>query len=111
MTLLLKIKDPSVTLIRVELVNDKDMLSGSANCLPSDPLSFTATVLPEVAQRWFGSCPVFESVNRKMAYIRAVMKIDGREAHKTFTVVILEYTKKFPDMLYSELVFSLSGEC
>jgi hypothetical protein len=77
LTLSLKIKDPSVTLIRVELINDVDMLSGEADCLRLDSLNFSSTVLPQVAQQWFGSCPIYQAMNRKMAYIRAIMKYRG----------------------------------
>jgi hypothetical protein len=53
LTLKFTIENPTVTLLRIELVNKLGMLAGSVDCVPSGPLSFTATLSPEVAQRWF----------------------------------------------------------
>jgi hypothetical protein len=111
LTLVLTVKDPGVTLLRIELVNDLGMFSGMTDCLPSDPLSFIATIPPEVAQRWFGSCRTGLSTNQKLAPIRAFMKIEGREVHRTFSVNMTELTQQWPNMQHSEQIFSLSGTC
>jgi hypothetical protein len=109
--IVLTIEDPSVTLLRIELVNEKGMRSGSVDCLPSDPLSFTASVPPEDAQRWFGSCQANLSTNQKLAPIRAFMKIEGREVNRTFSVNMIQFTAQLPKMQHYEQVFSLTGAC
>jgi hypothetical protein len=111
LNLQLTIEDPSVTLIRVELIGDLEMLSGTADCVRVDQSTFTATVLPQIAQHWLSICSVYLRTNQKKGYIRAVMHIDGRESHKTLSVLMLEYNRQLPNEAQPGMVLSLSGQC
>jgi hypothetical protein len=86
LTLLLKLEDRTVTLLRIELVNSLGMLSGASECLPfgdpPDPLCFTATVTQQTAQQWFNT--------GNPHLIRAFMRIGDREPHRSFSVFVTQ---------------------
>jgi hypothetical protein len=111
LTLVFTLKDPTVSLRRIDLVNDLDMLSGTADCSSLDPLCFTAVLEEKVAQQWFDSAGSKQPVNQKQLVIRAHLLIDGREALRTFSVNMYRVAQPGQEQGSSEGVFTLSGNC
>jgi hypothetical protein len=111
--LVFTLTDPSVSLLRIELVNDSDMLSGTADCLLLDPRCFKAVLEQKVAKRWFDSgSPARQSVNQRLLVIRAHVVIDGQETLRAFSVTMFQGSQQGPEGPGSrEGVFTLSGTC
>jgi hypothetical protein len=100
----------NVTLLRIELVNKSDMLIGMVDCLSSEVLSFTTTLTSDLAGTWFQSGENNESLDRKVTWIRAIMKIDDREVQRTFSVLMARSYRKVGEHTMQPFV-SLSGAC
>jgi hypothetical protein len=111
LNLVFTLEDASVTLLRIDLINGLNMLTGVVDCSPSDPLSFTATIDPTLSSRWFGSGESHQSVDQKLTRIRAFMMIDGQEVYKTFLVLMSQRLQPVPNMGSYQQIVTLSGTC
>lgn len=79
------LKDPDVTLLRVGLLNNRDMRTETASCAQTGPLTYTAVVDRGVAQKWFDSAGETPHNSRPLK-IRALIRIDGTEHHRDLSV-------------------------
>jgi hypothetical protein len=111
LTLALTVKDPEVTLLRLELINSSGMLTGEAPCMPSEPLSFSSTLTPSVTQLWFNNGTTHLSVDQRLMLIRAIMEIGKRETQRIFTVVMYQGTQQTSVPGTIEQFFGVSGTC
>jgi hypothetical protein len=112
MKLTFTLKDPGVSLRRVELANDLGMVAGVVDCAPAEALSFAATLEPPLAHQWFESGGVRQSSSQKMLVIRAFLIIEGHEAVRRFSVQMFlgsQHPPGHPEA--TEGVYLVSGTC
>lgn len=112
--LFLILKDHRVTLLRVDLLNNSNMLSGTFDCEMAESLVFTAMVDSDSARSWFGSGDHTENFNLVRLQIRAFFKIDGPELIRTFSVHLARIQVPIPGNLARTLTASawqLDGKC
>ena len=93
---LFTLKDSTVTLLRVDLINNVDTLSGTVDCIHTGPLTFTANVGSDAVRSWFNSADRMEPANYKMLLIRVFFKIDEQEAHRTFSAQLWQSSRQGP---------------
>jgi hypothetical protein len=110
--LTLTLKDQRAALLRIDLINNRNMLSGTFDCEMEGPLIFTAKVAPDAARSWFGSGDRTENFNLMRLQIRAFFRIDGPEANRTFSVHLARVLMPIPgNFARTESVWQLNGKC
>jgi iron complex outermembrane receptor protein len=102
----------SITLTRVEMFNQVGTLFGSADCSLVEPLTFSATIESDMAQRWYYAGTPEQAINRKLLSVRAHMLLDNREVYRDFSVLLVQGTRLAMDRVHmSEYIFILEGNC
>jgi hypothetical protein len=110
--LLLTLKDHRASLLRIGLLNNRDMLSGTFDCERVGALEFTAAIDPPTASSWFASGDHTDNFNLMRLQIRAFFKIDGREANRTFAVHLCRVQRAMPQNYNrAEDAWQLDGRC
>jgi hypothetical protein len=105
-----KIKDPKVVLTYIEMLNDVGTLFGSADCEPTEDLSFTAILDNSAVQRWFSSGKPDQAFNRRSLRVRAHMHIAERVVYRDVPISLISGTR--PGQPNSGVqVFILEGNC
>jgi gas vesicle protein len=110
--LILTLKERKAVLLRIDLLNNRNMLSGTFDCEEEGPLIFTAKVAPEAARSWFGSGDRTDNFNLMRLQIRAFFSIDGPEANRTFSVHLARVQIPIPGKSGgTETAWQLDGKC
>lgn len=81
----LALKDPKVSLSRLDLYNEDGTHFGSAECEEVDPLVFSATIDPGVAMQWYFGGTELNMVHRRLS-LRTHMILGGQELYRQFAV-------------------------
>jgi hypothetical protein len=106
------LNDPLVTLTRIETFNQVGTLFGSADCSLIETLIFSASIEPNMAQRWFSAGTPDQSFNRKLLRLRAHMLIENREVYRDFAVHLVQGSRQGIDRTHmNEQIFILEGNC
>jgi hypothetical protein len=112
--LLLVLKDQRATLLRIDLLNNRNMISGTYDCENAESLVFTAVIDPDAALSWYGSGDHTENFNLVTLKIRAFFKIDGPEVNRTFSVHLARILEPIPGnyaRTASASFWNLQGKC
>lgn len=58
--------NPDITLLRIELANQLDKGTGTAQCIKEASRMFVATVEPKVVQRWYNANPYWDGETKQL---------------------------------------------
>jgi hypothetical protein len=94
----LTLKDPKVTLIRLDLLNERGIVFGSPDCEATAYLQFTATIDPATILKWFdgGTITVAGWSARSQLGLRVHMLVSGNNVHRQVAVILYRANQSDP---------------
>lgn len=104
------LKEPDVSLVYIELLNEVKALFGASLCTQEEPLVFTASIDGIAARRWFDGGKAEGNVDLRRLVIRATLRFEDREAHREFAVYLLNQLTDIASGGRS-YVLQLNGDC
>ena len=105
------LKEPDVSLIYVELLNESGALFGSSPCVQGASLIFLTFLEQEIARRWFNGGTAEGNVEHKRLVLRATLQFGERQAHRKFVVYLNNVLKQMPGGAGMGYVLNLTGDC
>jgi hypothetical protein len=105
------LSDPSVALLRIEVPNQLDGGTGSAQCVKASPGIFVASVEPTVVQRWYNANPYWDG-EAKLLPIRVFYLAKGLAASRTVWVTMSPLTMPRSERSNEgDFAWSIEGPC
>jgi hypothetical protein len=102
---------PAVTLLRIELANQLDKATRTAQCVKEAPGIFVTSVEPKVVQRWYNANPYWDGETKKLP-IRVFFITHGQAACRTIWVKMSPRTMPDSGLAdVSDFEWFLQGPC
>jgi hypothetical protein len=84
----LTLKDASVTIKHIELINDANSFFGSAPCNRVGELEFTASIEPKTVLSWFNGGVRIQHITRVRVNLRVFMLMETQEVFRSMVAVL-----------------------
>ena len=90
------LKDNSVKLLRIDLINRIGSPLGTFDCVPAEPLTFSTTIEPRTAGKWFNEGEMGSNLTVRLLRIRAYLEIDCSATSKEFSLTMSQSSQPNP---------------
>jgi hypothetical protein len=108
--LLFVLEDPGAVLLRADLLNNANTLTGSVECMQQAPRIFRATVETGFVFLWHNSGDTKGTGTRALK-MRAIFTIDGADADRAFPVELRRSMRHLPEPTPPAEGWFLNGRC
>jgi len=105
------LKEPNISLVYIELLNESGELFGSSACVNEAPNAFATSLEQDIARRWFNGGTQERTWDVRRLVLRATLLIGERQTHRELVVYLTSVPMRQPGGPGLAYVLKLSGDC